>query len=1168
MNIAARITARALLTRPGALQAEGQGQQTGKCSLTGSARAQSCGFVSSYLAFILLFIGNTGLLPVSAQVDYATATLRGTIYDPQGAVVAGATVIVTNPSTNVSQTQKTDADGTYQVQALTPGAHEVAVEANGFSRAVAKNVVLTVGEFLSYDIHLTLGSFSETVEVTDRPPLIDIGRTQQANTVDNVQVVNLPNISRNFAGAIYTVPGVVNSQAPSIQDPNIGTGYLASGFSIGGSNGRNNLFTIDGGEDDFGSGALRVQHVPLDSIQEYQVNRNSLEAEFGFTTGTSINIVTRTGTNRFHGSAYGYFHDEKTDAVNFFNRFSPNPASRPFEQSVISGVTFGGPIQKDRLFFFTAYEHQQLDSAVTVNLLSTSEAVGLAAQNNGFNPATGLCPGQTSNPQQVTQRCYLTQMSALGGPLAPVASGLMTSPIFNPLHDPILVALLTPDSGSFDGNAGGYVQAPPNQNGRYNNWVTRVDYVPDTKDNFTLRFSLMREVNRVTGAGGAPRYTSTTNPARDYTATGAWIHLFGSKVVSTFRVQVVPHDSSDALAPFPNRAEVDLGSLGTVGTPFGFPYLGHENRFQFDGNISWFKGGHNFKFGASYRPVDYNVYQEVWFGGQYNFAEGAIPIINLFASKPSVEAGLAAYNAALGYPAAGPASTNLSAAESYVAGVPITLLQADGNGRWKGWDHSLGVFIQDSWKVSSRLTANYGLRVDYDHEPAPVPHSVYASPRAGIAFDPWGDGKTVIRAGGGIFVAPVLFLVPFYLNDLGPNGKHINLALQTITGQPTQLLTATAIEQASATAANPNPMLNTAQLAAAGITIQPPGPNAVNGVFYTIQPHFKPQYAIQSSMSVARRIGPNLALEVGYNMYRSTHIEQSLEANYMVNPALPVDPFVGPFYEPKPGVTAGEPNAVILQNNQYSSTGSSIYHGLTASLTKRSDRGWQFQAHYTFSRAIDDTSDYSSLSAPFRPGLLALDRSVSDFNITHNFVANAVYTTPFHAGQGSFWSRTLADVSISPIVYARSGVPFTLLVPGLANGAGSHTSEARPLHEGRNSGIGPDFYSWDMRISKALYLRRDSGLRLDVIGQATDLLNHINFSAVSNIFPNTAVLDPVTGMTQSAVVSTSEGTVDLRNGPYRYHGFVPTSASQLSTPLAFASANPPRQVSLALQLVF
>jgi hypothetical protein len=1130
-------------------------------------RRKFCIFASRWLSFLLL-VNALASRPMLAQVDYATATLRGTIYDPQGAVVSGATIIIANPDTGVRQTLKTEADGAYQAQALPPASYEIAVEASGFSRAVAKNVVLTVGQILTYDIHLTVGSISQSVEVSDQPLLIETERTQQANTVNDIQVENLPNVSRNFAEAIYTVPGVVNSQAPSIQDPNIGTAYLASGFSIGGSNGRNNLFTIDGGEDDYGSGALRVQHVPLDSIQEYQVNRNALEAEFGFTTGTAINVVTRTGTNKFHGSAYGYFHDEATDAVNFFNRFSPNPGSKPFEQSLIAGGTFGGPIRKDRLFFFTSYERQKLDSAVVINLLGTSQAIGLAAQSNGFNPATGQCPGQTSAPQQVTQICYLSQMAALGGPLAPVASGLMASPVFNPLLDPIFTALLAPDNGTFDGNAGGYSQAPPNQNGRYNNWVSRLDYVPNIRNTFTLRFSLMREVNQVTGAGGATRYTSYTNPVKDYTATAAWTHLFGPSVVSTVRVQVVPHDSSDAFAPYPNRAEIDLGSLGATGTLFPYPYYGHQNRFQFDGNLSWIKGAHNFKFGTSYRPVDYNIYQQLWFGGQYTFADGAIPIISLFAAQPTIQAGLAAYNAALGYPAPGPASTNLSAAESYVAGVPITLLQASGNGRWQGWDHYFGAYVEDSWKVSPRLTATYGVRVDYDSEPSPVPHSVYASPRLGIAFDPRGDGKTVIRAGGGAFVAPILFLVPFYLNDLGPSGNNIKLALASITGQPTQLLTATAIEQAAATVANPNPALNSAQLAAAEITIQPPGPTAVNGVFYTLEPHYKPQYSIQASLSVARQIAPNLAFEIGYDMYNSVHIQQNLEANYMVNPALPVDPFVGPFYEPKPGITAGEPNAAILQNNQYSSTGNSIYHGLTASLTKRYSRGLQFQVNYTFSRAIDDTSDYSSLSTPFRPGFLALDRSVSDFNITHNFVANAVYTTPFHGGDGGFWNKLLSDVSISPIVYARSGVPFTLLVPSLQNGAGSHTSEARPFHESRNSGIGPDFFSWDMRISKAVYIRRDSGVRLEVIAQAANLLNHTNFSAVNNIFPNTAVANPATGLTQSAGISTPEGTVDLLNGPYRYRGFVPTSPSQLSSPLSFSSANPPRQLSLALQVAF
>jgi hypothetical protein len=411
-----------------------------------------------------------------------------------------------------------------------------------------------------------------------------------------------------------------------------------------------------------------------------------------------------------------------------------------------------------------------------------------------------------------------------------------------------------------------------------------------------------------------------------------------------------------------------------------------------------------------------------------------------------------------------------------------------------------------------------------------------------------------------LFVAPQIFLIPFYLNDLGTDGKHINLALQTIAqagGVP--LLTATAIEQSLATPSNPNPQLSAQQLAAAGINIVPVGPNQFNGVFYTIQDHFKPQYSIQASASIAQQIRPDLSLEIGYNMYRSVHIQQNQEANYIRDTTRAIDPFIGPFYTPKPGSTAGEPNAQVLQNNQFASIGSSIYHGMTASLTKRFSRGLQFQVNYTWSKAIDNTSDYSSLSTPFRPDLLSADRSLSDFNITHNFVANAVYTTPYKA-QGNSFSKLLADISISPIIYARSGVPFTLLVPGLGgfngNFAGSHTSEARPYNEGRNLGIGPAYYSWDMRISKSLFLNRDSGMRLDLIAQATDILNHTNFSFVNNTFPN------------SETVQTPEGNVDLLNGPYRFKGFAPRSAADLNTPLSFGGANPPRQISFALRFEF
>ena len=1148
------------------------------------------------LAVALLCTGLACSARLMAQAGFDTGTVKGTVYDPKNAVVASATVTVTNESTGVSKTQKSGADGTYTFPALPPGSYQIAVESPGFSKTVGRNITLTVGATVDYDVHLAVGEALEIVLVTDRPPLIDTQQTQQANTVDTRQVENLPNISMNFNQAIYTIPGVANSLAPSIQDPNIGTGYLASGFSVGGSNGRNNLFTIDGGENDFGSGALRVNHVPLESVQEYQVNRNSFAPEFGFTVGTAINVVTKSGSNRFHGNVYGYFHDQATDAANFYNGLGPSPNTKPFEQSLIAGASFGGAIKKEKLFFFTSYERQKLDTPVVVNLLGTAEAQGIAAQTNGYSG--GVCPGQTNAYQNVSQLCYLTQLAnatqispafadvaALGqaflNPLSPA------SVIFKPLEDPILNAIISPNSGIFDGNAGGVVQSPAAPDGRFNNWVSRLDYVPNVNDALFLRFSLMREITQVIAPGGQPRVYSSDNVVRDYTLTTEWTHILNPGTVNTVRAQVVPHDTSDNATPLPGRAEIGLGSLGPLGTPFPYPYFGHENRFQFDDGISFVRGSHNLKIGASYRPVEYNIFEQLWFGGQYNFTDGTFPIIDIALAIvgsifPTIQTDLATFNFINGYSPLGPVATNLTAPEAYVAGLPTTLLQADGNGRWQSWAHYFGAYAQDSWKVTPKLTMNYGARFDYDHEASPVPTSFRVSPRFGIAFDPHNDGKTVVRVGGGLFVAPQIFLIPFYLNLLGTNNQHIILALNTAGGTPQPCLIApgtpdlppaicaTALEQALATLSNPNPELSIAELGAAGITIVPTGPTAINGVFYTIQHNFKPQYSIQASTSVAQQITSTLSFELGYNMYRGVHIEQNAEANYTINPARAADPFIGPFYEPKPGSTAGEPNAVILQNNQFSSIGDSIYHGLTASLTKSYGRGLQFQANYTWSHAIDDTSDYSSLSTPFRPGLEHLDRSTSSFNITHNFVANAVYTTPFRSGSSGVRGKILGDISVSPIVYARTGVPYTLLVPGMPNNGtnlGNHTSEARPFDETRNLGIGPNFYSWDMRISKAFYISRESDVRLNLIAQSTNILNHTNFSAVNNIFPYTEAVDPRTGQL-TAVVPTAEGNVDMLNGPYNYRGYKPTSAAQLASPLAFTSANPPRQLSFGLQLAF
>ena len=1103
-----------------------------------------------------------------AQSGYATGTVRGTVFDAQGAVVPKAMVTITNPATGGVRSIASSPDGTYQVLSLNPGTYRVEVVAPGFDKLVAQEVVVTVGETVVFDAHLKVGTSSTTVEVTgNSAPLIDAAQTQQANTIDERQQVNLPNISRNFAAQIATLPGVVDSNAPSVQDPAVGTGYQSSGFSFGGGNGRTNLFTIDGGQNDAGSGAPRVPHVPQDSVQEFQVNRNSFGAEFGYTTGSAINVITKSGTNKFHGKAFGYFHDQHTDGANYFNSFGPTAGTKPFEQSAIFGGSLGGPIKKDKLFFYTSYERQKLDSSVVVNLLGTAAAQGLAAQTNGFNG--------TSCPAPVTQLCYFTQLAESGIPgLSQLGAFSLGSSVFTPVHDPIYNALVAPNSGTFDGNAaGGAVQAAPNQNGRYNNWVSRLDYQPNSTNNFSLRFSLSRESNQVTGAGGVPRFTSILQTNRDYTITGNWNHTFNPNTVNTLRVQVVPFSSSNNNIPRAG-AEFDLGSLGIVGTPFDFPYNQSQNQYQFDDDLSISKGSHNLKFGVSYRPVQYDIFQAFLFGGDYQYLDGAVSYLQslpllIGALAPAATAGLEQYNLAVGYPAGGPASTNLSASQLYVTGLPLVLEQGAGNGQYNATTQPIGFYAQDSWKVAHNLTIDYGGRLDIYHEPNNYPTTYFGSPRAGIAWDPFSGGKTVVRAGGGLFVAPLPFIIPFTSTVLGGAGDHIYASVVTAPSSIPQLAGAGITERAIATPANPNPALTLGQLSAVGINVVPPGPTQHNGAFFSVSPNFKSPYAVQASASVAQELAPNLSLEIGYIYYHGVHIQQIQEGNFTRDTALPIDPFIGPFYVPKPGSTFGTPNSQIIQNDETTSDGNSNYNGLTASLTKRYGHGLQFQANYTFSKAIDNTSDFSSQSTPFRPDLLNLDRAVSDFNVKNSFVANAVYTSPAYRGGGGFVSLLYSDFVVAPIVSIRSGVPFTLLVPGIAsNGITAHPGEARPYNEGRNLGVGPGFATFDMRVSRGIMLKRDSTFRLDLIAQSSNILNHTNFTSVQNIFPNTAVTDPTTGLTTSAVVATPKGDVDLLNGPYNYKGFRPNGPSQLSDPLAFKTAAPARQISFGLELAF
>ena len=277
-------------------------------------------------------------VPAFGQVDAATATLKGTVLDPAGAAVPTAVVTVLNTDRGITKIATTGADGSYQIPLLPPGVYRIEVALEGFEKAVANAVELSVGASVVYDVHLKIGSVKDVLDVTADAPLIETEKTQQANTLDPKAIGNLPNLTRNFTDSVFTLPGVSSSEATRSQNPGY-TGFLTSGFSIGGSNGRNNLVTFDGGENEFGSGQLRTPNVSVESVQEFQVNRSAFAAEFGFTAGTAVNVITKSGTNKFSGSAYAFFRNQDTSARSYFD----TSRSKPFDQNVSPGGTLGGP---------------------------------------------------------------------------------------------------------------------------------------------------------------------------------------------------------------------------------------------------------------------------------------------------------------------------------------------------------------------------------------------------------------------------------------------------------------------------------------------------------------------------------------------------------------------------------------------------------------------------------------------------------------------------------------------------------------------------------------------------------------------------------------------------------------------------------------------------------
>jgi carboxypeptidase family protein len=1057
------------------------------------------------LLIILLVIRVDAVLP---QASVSTSELRGLITDPNGGAVAGATITVTEATKGTTRTVKSDENGTYVFLSLQPGTYNMKVEAGGFVIHNLTNIHLNVGQTANIPVQLGVGGVQAEVNVNAGADIVEVERTQQSTVISDKQLSNLPINRRNYLDFAMLTPGV--SSAEKINDS---TDYRVaqtpqSGLSFGGSNGRGNSIMVDGASTDTNAGASR-EVLGQEAVQEFQVNRNSYNAEYGGAFGGVVNIVSKTGSNDWHGTAFGYFRDNIFDARNAFD-FNPAGIS-PFSRQQYGG-SIGGPIHKDKTFLFTAFEGLNQKQTVFVNLLNDPNIFNLTAgQESLFNYLSGVPP------------------------FAPLAAGLKLAISAKPST----VNLFESSSGQFPLDYYDMVGS------------LRVDHTISANDSGYFRFNGAGSHTK-NQAAGALTAVSRGHTFDSFT-TGALLsetHLFTPTTINEVKAQfsylnydVIPND---LIGP-----ELNIDGFGNFGRDIFLPAYAYERRYEIADNLSLVRSGHTWRFGGLYQAVMNATDTQTYFGGRFNFG-AAIPLINLVPS--TVQGPLVAFLTAQGQAdLVGVLKTPISSLQSFNANLPIVYQQGFGESNYTSWSHRTSFYGQDSWKVLPNLTLNYGVRYYVENNADPVPTNWNnIQPRVGFSWDPFHDGKMAIRGGYGVFVGSIDNQIVNVVNELSGLGRpgDINIVLTTATSNSLGLPTSIQIYQTLlAQGIIGNRTVTAADLAQFGIV---PGPGRPLEVRFRLGPNYKNPTTQQASLALQRDLGGGYGVELSYLFSRGAHLTRSHDINEfkMSGPfssASGTPTFIR--FPAAPGQTTDFLNPLRLQDNQYESTANSFYHAATVQLTKQFSNYYAINANYTYSKAIDEVTDFNSDFSAQNPLNLRAERALSAFDQRHRFVFSGVFTTPTK-GEGA-WSRLLNNWTLSPIFIAASSRPFNVVLGIDANGDGVSTRD-RPCvrtasgqpciadsNVGRNVGVGAPYYNLDMRLVRRIHFTENK--YLDFTFETFNLFNHTNFTGINNVIGQTPL------------------TVGRPQG---IEGLAPTM------PLAFTSAAPARQLQFGARFSF
>jgi hypothetical protein len=1033
--------------------------------------------VLAFLATPLLCAG------LAFSQSKTTAVLSGTVTDPSNASVPGAKVTVTNSDTGLIREVTTDTEGEYRFLLLPPGFYDIKVERQGFLGQTRKGVELTVGQNASIDFHLAIGTSTQLIEIGAEAPLVETESSQQANTIGQESVRNLPINRRDYLAFALLAPGISDSKALADANSFRVKQTPDSGLSFYGSNGRGNNISVDGGEANDAGGGVRPT-VSQEAVQEFQINRTNYSAEHGSARGGVINIVTKSGTNNLRGSVFGFFRHQDLDAGDPFAivlkddrivRVKPPSTRQQF------GGTLGGPIAKDKTFFFFSYEQLRRRE---------SAAVPVVTDRSIFQP--------TPDQNRI--------LDTLPAPAAAPLRAALTSP-------PSTIELFERNSGVF-----------PFQTDDYKG-LLRLDHRCNDANQLSFRFNVTRsyETNQnLKGLVGFSRGFITDN--LDTTALAQWTHTFSSSSINEFRAQYNYYNpftgTNDAFGP-----ELNINGYGFFNRDIFLPNDTITRREDIVDNFSLFRGSHSLKVGGQLLIRNNHSSSATFFSGRFTF--GILPG--------------AFVNAAL-------ASTTITALQAFNLGLAQSYQQGFGDPVVSATYPLYAGYIQDSWKPRSNLTFNLGVRYEVDTRKPPLPTDKNnVEPRFGFAWDPWDNHKTTIRGGYGIFFAPIDYQIDYVVNALNEiNGYRqiaqvlsvLSAANPLATNGPVNIFQ-TLRRQGVITLPSPTRSIAAADLQQFGINISQRGPRPPLTVLFGNPPDYRNSYVQQASFGIEREIARGFAVSASYIFARGAKITRARDTNLLpapVNPALGIR-YWGATPGDNPTGTKYFQDPLLYQGNVYESTANSFYHGLVIEGNKRFSRGVSFHGNYTFSKAIDESLDFNSDFQANDQTNLRAERALSAFDQRHKLVLYSLLQTPRASGNDNAFRKAFGDFLLAPIFRFNSARPFNLLA-GVDLNADRHSTTDRPKFAGRNTGIGPNFWTFDVRLSRRIGIGERSAVEL--MAEGFNLMNRLNFASVNN-------------------------TVGDMPGPFNVHG---RDDRTPSSPLGFTAAFEARRLQLGVRFSF